>query len=380
MNGATVTVGADERRVRERRGDAASFTLNTNPTLSGLRIASLATVNAGDTSATLTLGYSGGNFNTVYALEVTVAASAHTRPETLTTDAVNIVPTPSVTVSRTSLALTEGGGSGSYTVVLDAQPTGDATVTATSDDAAAHVDTDATPLTKTLTFTTADWNTAQTVTVSPRDDDDAEDESAAITHAASNYGGVAVAGVSVTVDDDETKGIVIDADPSTAAVVDAGPLALAEGATSTTPYAVKLASEPTSAVTVTVTSSNPDAATVDTDAATGLQDTLSFTAGDWNTAQTAWLEPMDDDDPVSEQVDIRHVANGGGYSGVEATLRATVTDDEVGVIVDTDPDTPGDQATPIALREGETRTYRARLSALPQANVTVAVSSGNGAI
>ena len=380
LNNATVTVELTNAAFKVG-ATAANFTLTTN--LPGLRVASLATVTAGDTSATLTLGYSGG-FDTVRTLSVTVADSAHTLAGALTTPAVNILPTPSVAVSRTNLALTEGGASSTYTVVLGGQPTGTVTVTVTSTDTnVARVDTDTgtTGLQNTLSFTPTTWNTARTVTVGPRDDDDAVDGSATINHAVSpNYGATA-ASVGVTVADDETAAIVIDADPATATVADSGPIALVEGATSTTPYTVKLSALPTGTVTVTATSADPGLVTVDTAAATGLQDTLTFTTGNWDTAQTAWLEAVDDDDPNSEEADIRHEANGGGYDGVSAILQAAVSDNDVGVLVDTDPNTPGDQLTALALREGQTRTYTVRLSTLPAGgNVTVTVTSANGAI
>ena len=382
LNNATVTVALTNAAF-EVGATAANFTLTTN--LPGLRVASVATVSAGDTSATLTLGYSGGNFNTVYTLAVTVADAAHTLAGALTTPTANIVPTPSVAVSRTTLTLTEGGSDGTYTVVLGGQPTGNVAVTVTSTDAnvATVDDTDGvTPGTQnTLSFTPTNWNTARTVTVSPQDDDDAVDGTATINHAVSPGYGATAASVSVTVEDDETAAIVIDADPATANVADSGPIALVEGATSSTPYTVKLSALPTGTVTVTVTSTDTAAATVDTDPATGLQDTLSFTTGNWDTAQTAWLTPVDDTDPNSEEVDIRHEANGGGYNGVFAVLRADVADDDVGVIVDTDPNTLGDQLTALSLREGQTRTYRVRLSTLPAGgNVTVVATSANAAI
>ena len=379
LNGATVTVELTNAAF-ESGVTAGGFSLTTNPNLPGLRIASAA-VDAGATSTALTLGYSGGGFDTVRTLSVTVADSTHTLAGALTTGTVNIVPTPSVTVSRSSLSLTEGGSDGTYTVALGGQPTATTTVTATSDDAAARLDTDSTPLTLTLTFTPVNWSTARTVTVRPQDDDDALDETATINHAVSPGYGATAASVSVTVEDDETAAIVIDADPSTATVVDSGPIALAEGATSTTPYTVRLSAQPTGTVTVTVTSADAAAATADTDPATGLQNTLSFTTGNWDTARTVWLAPVDDTDPNSEEVEIRHEANGGGYNGVFAILRADVADDDVGVIVDTDPNTPGDQLTALSLREGQTRTYRVRLSTLPAGgNVTVTATSSNAAI
>ena len=66
---------------------------------------------------------------------------------------------PGVDLSATSLTVEEGE-SGSYTVVLDTQPSGTVTITASSGDT-----TVATVMPSSLTFTTSNWDTAQTVTV-----------------------------------------------------------------------------------------------------------------------------------------------------------------------------------------------------------------------
>ncbi len=146
-------------------------------------------------------------------------------------------------------------------------------------------------------------------------------------------------------------------------------------------YTAVLTGQPTGTVTVTVTSADPAAVTVDTAAATGLQSTLSFTPTNWDTTQTVTLTAVQDTDSNSEETAIDHAAQGGGYDGATARLVATVADDDVGVIVDTDPNTPGDQTTPLALNEGQTATYTVRLSTLPAGgNVTVAVASDNPAI
>ena len=51
-----------------------------------------------------------------------------------------------------------------------------------------------------LTFTSSNWSTAQTVTVSGEEDDDANDETVTVSHSVSGYSGVTTAAdVSVTV-------------------------------------------------------------------------------------------------------------------------------------------------------------------------------------
>ena len=76
--------------------------------------------------------------------------------------------TAGITVTPTSgLMTTEAGGTATFTVVLDAQPTADVTHRALSSD-----DTgEGTVSAAALTFTAATWNTAQTVTVTGVNDD-----------------------------------------------------------------------------------------------------------------------------------------------------------------------------------------------------------------
>ena len=108
-------------------------------------------------------------------------------------------PTPGVTVSPTSLTVAEGDEA-TYTVVLDSQPAGNVTVTPASGEV------DAATVSGAVTFTTGNWNAAQTVTVTGVEDDnaDASDESVTVTHAVSGYGSVTTAAsVAVTVDDND---------------------------------------------------------------------------------------------------------------------------------------------------------------------------------
>ena len=64
-----------------------------------------------------------------------------------------------------------------------------------------------------LTFTTSNWSTAQTVTVAAAQDADAVNDAAAIAHAvvaassADEYDAVTIAGVAVTVTDNDTAGV-----------------------------------------------------------------------------------------------------------------------------------------------------------------------------
>ena len=162
------------------------------------------------------------------------------------------------------------GGTGSYTVVLDSQPSGAVTVTAASADVGAVT---VTPTV--LTFTTGNWDTAQTVTVTAVDDNDADDESVDVSHTAASsddaaYNGLAGDVVTVTVTDNDDAGVTVVLAASLMSPV-------GEGDTGT--YTVVLDSQPSGAVTVT-------AASADSGAVTVTPASLTFTTGNWDTAQT----------------------------------------------------------------------------------------------
>ena len=117
------------------------------------------------------------------------------------TDGTTTTDTPGVTVIPTVLTVTEEDTAGaSYTVVLDSQPTAGVTVTV-----AGHSGTDVTTSPATLTFTTSNWGTPQTVTVTAGDDADTTDDEVTLTHSAAsadgNYNSITIDDVAVTVND-----------------------------------------------------------------------------------------------------------------------------------------------------------------------------------
>ena len=119
--------------------------------------------------------------------------------------------------------------SGSVTVTVSGHASSDVSVSATS-----------------LTFTTANWDTVQTVTVTAAHDADAVNDTVTLSHGASGggYGSVSAVTVAVTVDDDDSRG-----DRFEHGVVGAS---TEEGDVSGESYTVKLATLP-SATRCTVT-------------------------------------------------------------------------------------------------------------------------------
>ena len=145
-----------------------------------------------------------------------VALGFGTMPDGVTAGATATVTitdddTAGVTVSKSALGIDEGA-TGSYTVVLDTEPTGNVTVAI-----AGHSGTDITLSGDTLTndaltFTSDDWNTAQTVTATAAQDDDAASDAAVtLTHTANGGGYVAVQEtVTVTITEDDTASPSLD--------------------------------------------------------------------------------------------------------------------------------------------------------------------------
>ena len=116
-----------------------------------------------------------------------------------------VMPTAAgVTISKSALTLTEEDTTGdSYTVVLDRLPTASVTVTV-----GGLVRTDLTASPASLTFTTGNWATAQEVTVTAADDADTTDDTVSLSHSATStdtdYDGIMIAGLTVTVADNDT--------------------------------------------------------------------------------------------------------------------------------------------------------------------------------
>ncbi len=312
---------------------------------------------------------------------VSGTADTTSYPTTLDLTAANVTvtvtdnDTPGLAVSATDLTTNgvDEGMTATYTVALTVLPTGPVTVTVSSNnaDVPADVDGDASNGAQaTLTYTTASWETAQTVTVRAGEDDDGVDDTVTWTHASSgsNYNSVTNVDLAFTVNDDDTIGVVVDTDPGTMGVQTAALSVTEDGTTTTATYTVVLGTEPTGPVTITVTSGDA-AVAIDTDA-TPQTRTLTFTTTSWATAQTVTVAGRDDVDGDSEAVSLAHVATSGdaGYAGFTiAAVTVNVADD----------DAPGFLVSPtaLALTEGASGSYTLRLNSQPSGPVTVAVGA-----
>ena len=275
--------------------------------------------------------------------------------------------TRGITLSATDLSVNENA-SDTYTVALSSQPTANVTVTVggAAGDVTVDTNTDMANDQATLTFTPTSWSTAQTVTVKAADDDDAvTDTAVTLTHTASggDYASLPserAPSVTVTITENDTRGVTLS---ETA-------LTVKEGTSGT--YTVKLASQPTANVTVTVGGAADDVS-VDTDTGTtGNQNTLTFTTADWKTAQTVTVAAATDEDAANDAVvTLTHAVAGGDYGSVTAaSVAVTITEKDAATF---------SVAGPATIAEGAGKaTYTVSLSAEPGADVTVKYATSDG--
>ena len=120
-------------------------------------------------------------------------------------------PSPGVTVTPTvGLVTTEAGGTDAFTVVLNTPPTADVAIDLSSSEIS-----EGTVSTVSLTFTSANWNVPQTVTVTGENDDLVDGDvaytiiTAPALSADADYSGLDVADVSVTNLDDDGAGVAV---------------------------------------------------------------------------------------------------------------------------------------------------------------------------
>ena len=238
-------------------------------------------------------------------------------------------------------------------------------------------ESDYTALPATLLIRAGQQEGTATVVLDPTDDDiDEPDETLEVSGQArsvsTRQGGsqqsatqppLAVSGVQVTITDDDTAGVTVT--PTTFTVL--------EGSSSN--YTVVLDTQPTADVTVSVSLPNGSDLSVSTTS-------LTFTASNWNVAQTVTVTAAEDDDLADDGT----VTIGHPVTSTDS-LYAAVTPDSVTVTVNDDDDTvsvnfgsatytveESDDSSTIETRENEV-TVTVTLSADPEREVVIPLSA-----
>ena len=227
-----------------------------------------------------------------------------------------------VAIDPTSISLEEpvpgeAAVASSYTVKLNSKPTDTVTVTIGGANPAVSLSGATLSNTSTLTFTTSNWDTAQTVTVTPVEDANGVGETITLTHIQSggDYTGIAADSVTVNVTDSDTRNVVLS--PTS--------LTVTEGDDTGVSYAVKLSTQPSDTVTVTIGGHSGTDLSI-SGATLSNSNTLTFSTSNWNTAQMVTAKAGHDGNAGDESETLTHTASGGDYANLTKDLPVTVTD------------------------------------------------------
>jgi hypothetical protein len=270
-----------------------------------------------------------------------------------------------ITVSAAAGPTTEAGGTTTFTVVLNSQPTATVTIPLSSNNPSEGV-----PLETSLSFTTTNWDAPQVVTVKGVDDAVADGNQlyTIVTEAAvssdAGYSGKNAADVDVINIDNDSAGILVTAPPN--------PTTTEAGGTTT--FSVVLTSKPTANVTIPLASSRPSEGIVsDPNPAN-----LVFTPTTWNIVQSVTAKGVDDNVADGNQVYVIQLlpAMSGdlGYNGRDGDdVDVTNTDnDSAGITLLANPDLTTTEA-------GGKATFQIVLNSQPLAGVSIAIHSSDTA-
>ena len=278
---------------------------------------------------------------------------------TITDDDEAAIEVSAMTTTTVRLHTTEAGRAETFTVTLASEPTGNVALSVVSSDT-----TEGTVSPSVLTFSSTTWSTAQTVTVTGQDDAPANsvdgNQNYTVTLSVNqtdtqdtNYDALSPVSVYM-VNRDNDFGLDISA--LTGQATEAGASAT---------FTVALLTQPTAAVTISVTSQDPSEGRVE-------PAMLTFTTSGYNTAQTVTVTGQDDiidDGNVLWTVRLASSSGDTNYNNLSDDVPVTTTDDD---------DTPTVTLvlTPSSISEnGEVSTITATLSHPSSAITTITVSA-----
>ena len=284
---------------------------------------------------------------------ISVSGSVTGLTVTGTTITIKDDDTRGVTLSTTTVVVTEGT-SGSYSVVLDSEPTGTVTVTpSVTGSADVELNKDS------LSFTPTNWDSAQTVTVSAAEDDDAEVDSATVEHSVTgaDYVSVTADDVSVTVTDDDLSSAIVTLSADTVTVHE-------QAGTTTITLSAELDELVGEAgIDLVIKVGTEDDTAIEGIDYVAVEDTrFAIEPGEFQGTVEIELEITDDD--IDEETEYLTVTGSTSISGVrvEGFQLAIADNDQRGVKV---------EPTSLFVASGGTATYSVVLLSQPVGSVTV---------
>ncbi|MEZ4727586.1 MAG: Calx-beta domain-containing protein [Caldilineaceae bacterium] len=262
--------------------------------------------------------------------------------------------TAGMTVSTTALTVTEPSGTASYVVALTSQPVASVVVHLTTTDPGECT------VPASVTLTSSSWKTGKSVTVTAVDDHLIDDAQSCVVQATAtsndaNYAGMSASDVAVTVQDEDTAGVVFTLDKESIGEASDSALLVA-----------KLTSQPVAAVTIGLISSDTSECTI--------PNSMTLDASSWNTGVGVTIQSVDDHlDDEAQPCTIQTTATSADshYNALAVEdIALTVEDDE----------TAGFVVTPATLTVSEPATtadFTVALTSQPTATVTIALTSSD---
>jgi hypothetical protein len=306
---------------------------------------SLASNTTSSVTVPTTITFTTANWSTPQTVTLTAIEDANETSEVVTITAAssgaltatfNILTIDNDTrVAFGSTTSVTEGGTALLAITLSGNPGTNRTVTLVSSDT-----TSMTISPSTLNFTSANWNTAQNVTLRGVEDLNAIGETITISATAS---GLVNSSKSISVVDNDAMGITLT-----------GATSVNEGGTAT--ISVVLTNQPSPSLTVNFVSS-------DTNALTLSPSSLTFTNANYTTAQTITVTGVEDANMVSENVIITATATGA----TTATRTVSTVENDVTIVY----------SGATSVNEGGTATVGVTLSGNPGVSRTVNFTSGN---
>ena len=376
--GAVLVTNTEDRETSEDPGNPSVFraSLSVQPTAAVTVTPSSSDTSEGAISAPLT--FTPSNWDTAQSVTVTGVDDRQAdgnQPYQITFSVSSsdanynrIVVTPLLFINKddeesSSLLVTnaenletsEAGGTATVQMRLAAEPTAAVTVTPNSSDTTEGA------VSGPLTFTTSNYDTPQSVTVTGVDDRQADgDQPYSITFTVTSDDTTGYDGYTITpllfVNKDNEE------DPSLL-VTDAEDLETSE-ADGTATVQMRLATEPIAAVTVTPSSSDATEGAVSAP--------LTFTPSNWDTAQSVTVTGMDDAEVDGDQfyrITFNVSSGDENYNDLQVpSFSVTNRDDDPGLVLTGAQNLETSEA-------GGTAAFQIRLATVPTAAVTVTPSS-----
>ncbi len=261
--------------------------------------------------------------------------------------------TAGINVDPTSLTISEPSGSDTFTITLDSEPTAAVTIDLAS------LDTSECTVPVSVTLDASNWNTGVVVTVQAVDDwiDDGDllcTVQTTVDTTDPDYAVLDPDDVDVTVQDDDTAGIVVD--PTALTVSEPN------GSDS---FTITLTSEPTATVTI-------DLASLDTSECT-VPVSVTLDAGNWNTGVSVAVQAVNDDlDDGPQDCVVQTAAATSDDPNYDAMAVADVT------VSVQDEDGAGTIVMPTAIEvseDGAVDHFQVVLTSEPTATVTVTITT-----